>query len=205
LLTLVTPFSEYLSMTTAVETNPNGRDRKTLASQLDRLDNILDGLADALNESVAAAVHQAVAGVLTEILTNPTFADRLRGPLNSPGPEIISTDTTTPPPPSGPGLVGKAAGALRAGCGSLQRAGGAVLRRAAVLAGSGRSYLWGTLFRGRLVPLAGAIIMVGLVVYLAGARLPLLLTGAVGWGAALIARARASLRRAPTQCMSSFQ
>jgi hypothetical protein len=35
-------------MTTTM--NPNGRVRKNLASQLDRLDQILDGLADGLND-----------------------------------------------------------------------------------------------------------------------------------------------------------
>jgi cation transport ATPase len=38
----------------------NGRFKKSLAHQLDRLDIILDGLADALNGAVADAVRQAV-------------------------------------------------------------------------------------------------------------------------------------------------
>lgn len=37
----------------------NGKTRKTLADQLDRLDRILDGLAEALNEAVADAVRSA--------------------------------------------------------------------------------------------------------------------------------------------------
>src|SRR5579859_2814180 len=40
--------------------------RKTLATQLDRLDIILDGLADALNESVASAVTDVVGQVVKE-------------------------------------------------------------------------------------------------------------------------------------------
>jgi hypothetical protein len=40
--------------------------RKTLATQLDRLDVILDGLADALNESVAFAVRDVVGQVVKE-------------------------------------------------------------------------------------------------------------------------------------------
>jgi hypothetical protein len=193
-------------MTTTVQTNPNGRAaRKSLSSEIDRLDNILDGLADALNESVAAAVQQAVAGVLTEILTNPTFADRLRGPVNPAVAQNKSTDTPLPPPPPGPGLLARATGALRDGCGHVQRVCGDVVRRAATLAGSGRSYLGGSLLRGRLLPLAGAVVTLGIVVYLAGPQLPLLLPGAVGWVAALIARARASLQRAPTEYVSSFQ
>jgi len=199
-------------MTASVET-PNGRVRKTLASQLDRLDDILDGLSDGLNEAVttavtaavSTAVQEAVAGVLTEILTNPTFTDRLRGPVNAPVAENESAGTTTSPPPPGPGMLGKVTGALRNGCRQVQRACGAVVRRAATLAGSGRSYLWGTLLRGRLLPLAGAIVTAGIVVYLAGPHLPLLLTGAAAWLGALIARARASLRRSPSQCVTSFQ
>jgi hypothetical protein len=44
---------------TTITTNPNGRTRKSLAEQIDRLDAILDGLSDALTEAVAAAVSQA--------------------------------------------------------------------------------------------------------------------------------------------------
>jgi hypothetical protein len=42
-------------------TKDNGRlPRKTLSAQLDRLDDILDGLADSLNGAVAQAVKDAV-------------------------------------------------------------------------------------------------------------------------------------------------
>src|SRR6476619_824674 len=59
-------------------THMNGQ-RKTLATQLDRLDSILDGLAEALNEavadavrqSVAAAVGEAVQAAVKEVLTHP--------------------------------------------------------------------------------------------------------------------------------------
>jgi hypothetical protein len=68
-------------------TNTNGRDRKSLAEQIDRLDRILDGLAEALNEAVASAVKEAVGAavkevvqaILEEVLTNPAVVDRLRG------------------------------------------------------------------------------------------------------------------------------
>jgi hypothetical protein len=60
-------------------TGSNGRTRKQLADQLDRLDVILDGLADALNESVADAVRdvvgqvvrEAVETTIREVLGNP--------------------------------------------------------------------------------------------------------------------------------------
>lgn len=65
----------------------NGRMRKSLASQIDRLDGVLDGLADNLNEAVAAAVKEAVGlavqeairGVLREILSNPALIAKLQG------------------------------------------------------------------------------------------------------------------------------
>src|SRR5262245_31233849 len=44
----------------------NGRQQKSLSHQLDRLDAILDGLAEALNESVAAAVRDAVTAAVRE-------------------------------------------------------------------------------------------------------------------------------------------
>ena len=78
----------------------NGQERKTLASQIDRLDTILDGLSEALSESVSTAVQEAVSlavkeavhTVLTEILTNAELRDRLQPPCPPPPPA---------PPPSG--------------------------------------------------------------------------------------------------------
>jgi hypothetical protein len=40
--------------------NPAGRPRKSLADQIDRLDQILDGLAEGINETVTSIVHEAV-------------------------------------------------------------------------------------------------------------------------------------------------
>ena len=70
-------------------TTLNNGVRKTLASQLDRLDMILDGLAENLNEAVAmaaansvkeivnVAVQEAVRAALVEILTNAEVQKRL--------------------------------------------------------------------------------------------------------------------------------
>jgi hypothetical protein len=85
-------------------TNTNGRARKSLAEQIDRLDTILDGLSEALQgavasavtEAVGVAVKEAVQGVLAEILTNPTLQEKLRGTA---GP-LPATD---PPPVATPG------------------------------------------------------------------------------------------------------
>jgi hypothetical protein len=69
-------------MTTAVRTNIDGQQRKTLSSQLDRLDGILDGLDSALTgavqEAVSMAVKQAVQAVLSEVLTNRELQDQLQ-------------------------------------------------------------------------------------------------------------------------------
>jgi hypothetical protein len=64
----------------------NGQTRKTLASQLDRLDSILDGLSEGLDQAVAQAVREAVGlavreavqAVLTELLTNPALREQLQ-------------------------------------------------------------------------------------------------------------------------------
>jgi hypothetical protein len=70
-------------------TTLNAGARKTLASQLDRLDTILDGLADNLNEAVATAaaasmkeivnvaVQEAVHAALVEVLSNAELRKRL--------------------------------------------------------------------------------------------------------------------------------
>ncbi len=68
--------------TTTPRTDSNGQSRKTLASQLDRLDGILDGLdaalAGAVQEAVEQAVKQAVQAVLTEVLTNRELQEQLQ-------------------------------------------------------------------------------------------------------------------------------
>ncbi len=69
-------------MTTAGRTNSDGEQRKTLASQLDRLDGMLDGLDRALTgavqEAVEQAVKQAVQAVLTEVLSNRPLHEQLQ-------------------------------------------------------------------------------------------------------------------------------
>ena len=71
-----------MTTTPATRTNTNGQPRKTLASQLDRLDGILDGLdaalAGAVQEAVEQAVKQAVQAVLTEVLTNRPLQEALQ-------------------------------------------------------------------------------------------------------------------------------
>jgi hypothetical protein len=67
----------------SMSTTTNGRaQRKSLAEQIDRLDLILDGLADGLSAAVAdavtAAVGTAVQAAVREVLSNPQLLQRLR-------------------------------------------------------------------------------------------------------------------------------
>ena len=73
-------------------TSNNGRVvRKSLAEQIDRLDHILDGLAEAINdtvvgavqEAVGLAVRQAVQAAVLEVLTNAEI-QRLLHPAAAP-------------------------------------------------------------------------------------------------------------------------
>jgi hypothetical protein len=76
-------------------TNTNGRQRKSLASQIDRLDEMLDGLADSLNDAVAdavkgavaLAVQEAVRAALTEVLSNPAVLAKLQPAQPAPAAE----------------------------------------------------------------------------------------------------------------------
>jgi hypothetical protein len=125
-------------------TNTNGQ-RKSLASQIDRLDTLLDGLADGLNEAVAHAVKGAVAlavkeavqAVLTEVLTNPAVLAKLQAATQAAQPER----PTDAPKPKGPGRFAawrnwagaqlkKAGECCRAGWQRLHDAGVALARRA---------------------------------------------------------------------------
>jgi len=67
-------------------TTMNGTSRKSLASQLDRFDQMLDGLSEAIPEVVAEtvrvatmqAVREAVEAAVTEVLTNPVIRDKIQ-------------------------------------------------------------------------------------------------------------------------------
>jgi hypothetical protein len=65
-------------MTTSTRPESNGKARKSLADQIDRLDGILDGLDSALSGAVRDAVEQAVQSVMTELLTNRQLHEHLR-------------------------------------------------------------------------------------------------------------------------------
>jgi hypothetical protein len=87
-------------MDTLRKTPANGQSRKTLASQLDRLEGMLDGLDTALpgavQEAVEQAVKQAVQTVLTEVLSNRELQQQLQQAAQpAPPPEPPRGKTST--------------------------------------------------------------------------------------------------------------
>jgi hypothetical protein len=125
-------------------TNANGRERKTLASQIDRLDAMLDGLSDGLNDAVAQAVQTAVAvavqAVLTEVLTNPAVLAKVRAAAEAAQPEKADDEPVNKEPSrlaSWRDWIGTKAKRVgercKAGWKRVSDAGVAVVRRAARL------------------------------------------------------------------------
>jgi hypothetical protein len=109
-----------LKETEMASTTLNGHSqRKTLSTQLDRLDVILDGLAEALNESVADAVKDVVGQVvresvettIREVLANQ---DLLKAALARHG-APMTTPVTSQPVPSQPSMWRRLGNAMQAG------------------------------------------------------------------------------------------
>ena len=183
----------------ATKTDSNGQVRRTLASQLDRLDSILDGLSDGLNEAVADAVRDAVGiavkeaagvavrealqAVLTEVLTNPALLEHLQPP-RQPAPP-------TPPvavPAERPSLRERMA-AAGAWTGRKAQAAWTACRRALGNLGSGLLALWR--LRTRLLAAVSIGATIGLGAYLAGPWLSALAGGIAGGVVSLVHRVRA--------------
>jgi hypothetical protein len=95
-----------MTMTMTPNANGNVR-RKSLSSQLDRLDSILDGLdqaltgaiTDAVKDAVSTAVTEAVRATLVEVVTNPDVLSLLRGGIapvaSAPLPASVAAAATT--------------------------------------------------------------------------------------------------------------
>jgi len=210
-------------------TNPITKDngslpRKTLSTQLDRLDEILDGLADSLNGAVAQAVkdavglavQEAVQGVLTEVLTNPELLEKLR-------PQPVPQVSPPTPAPQGPGWLSRLAGAAKGACAKacnlarqacgkgaqLARAGWAavkagvayvsgrvkmLVRALGAFLGSAAGVAWQA--RQPLLLALGVGSALGLGCYLAGPVVSSAVSGLAGFVSSLVASAVNSLRRA---------
>jgi hypothetical protein len=157
-------------------TTTNGQERKTLASQLDRLDSILDGLSDALNGAVASAVEGAVERavrqavgeavretfqtILAEVVTSPDLIAAARA-LLTPGPPA---DVPADPPQRPSGLFQRACDGVKAGLGAAATACGFVVGRAAGLKAFARGgWQLAKKFRGRVLAACGVGVAAGAV------------------------------------------
>jgi hypothetical protein len=105
--------------------NVNSQPRKTLASQLDRLDGILDGLEEALagavQDAVGTAVKEAVKAVLNEVLTNHDLQVR----LHRPAPPLTQPEAERGPERSPAGPSRAMAGGVWQAAGTVKKVGGA--------------------------------------------------------------------------------
>jgi hypothetical protein len=150
--------------TPTTPTSTNGRTRRTLASQLDRLDAILntldarlhDSIASAVEQAVGTAVEQAVRAVLTEVLTNPELQQQLQ-PVSPPAP----APEDKPQAPKGPvgklweGVCEKTRQAWAAVKQTWSRVGTRVKVGALAFAGAAGTLTY--LFRSRVASAAGCV------------------------------------------------
>src|SRR5262245_55218127 len=185
---------------TATGTMTNHAARKSLASQIDRLDNILDGLAEALNESVAdavrnvvgQAVREAVEATARELLASPALlqlalqAHRAEPQSSEPRPEGRGG------PSPGRALRGALGRAGRLAAGAARSARGAVaaaLEKLACLARAGGLMLAGLWACRRACAFAlGVGAAAGLASYLAGPALASAACGLASGALALVGR-----------------
>jgi hypothetical protein len=192
----------------AVMTNySEKKSRKTLSDQIDRLDSLIAGLPDGLNEAVASAlkeatataVQEAVRQALLEVLTNPDILTLMGGvtPMQQ-APTL--TEGPTDEPKGRPGLyervgawAGQRVAAARSACAKVAAAG----RRG--LSGLAARLLPLWQYRRQLLAVLGLGAVVGVAVYLAGPWMATLLAGTVAAGSALAVRARLWLKRLATQ------
>jgi hypothetical protein len=188
-------------------TTTNGQIRKTLASQLDRLDSILDGLSDALNGAVATAVEGAVEravkqavgeavretlqAVIAEVVSNPDLLAAART-LFAPG---STADIPADPPERPRGLFRRACDGVQAG---VAAAGSACAAAAGQVAGvkTVARGAWGLTkkFKGRVLAACGVGLAAGAATLLAAPWLGVAAASAVGFCGTLAVKARDALR-----------
>jgi hypothetical protein len=184
----------------------NSKVRKSLSEQIDRLDKILDGLAQALNGAVADAVTQAVSlavkeavqTVLTEVLSNSD----LRAQLQSGAVAPIATDAYPVIRSSATSLVSRVAQSaahLANWCTARLHALAQLGRRAVQQVGRVATDLLARMQGLRLIvrPLAAALLLgvaTGIAAYCAGPWLAGVVGGAGGLGLRLAVRMQRFLR-----------
>jgi hypothetical protein len=185
----------------------NSKVRKSLSEQIDRLDKILDGLAEALNGAVADAVMQAVSlavkeavqTVLTEVLSNPDLRAQLQGSAVAP----IAADAYLATRSTGTSLVSRVAQSaayLANWCTARLHVLAQLGRRAVQQVGRAATDLLARVQGLRLFarPLAAALLLgvaTGIAAYLAGPWLAGVVGGAGGLSLRLAVRMQRLLRQ----------
>jgi hypothetical protein len=191
-------------------TTTNGQVRKTLASQLDRLDSILDGLSDALNGAVASAVEGAVEravkqavgeavretlqAVIAEVVSNPDLLAAARTLLTAGSPADVPPDQPDlPEPPRG--LFRRAGDKVQAGLAAAGSACAAVAGQVTGIKTVARA-AWGLTkrFKGRVLAACGVGVAAGAATLLAAPWLGVAAASVVGFCGTLALKARDALR-----------
>jgi hypothetical protein len=189
--------------------------RKTLASQIDRLDSILDGLSDGLNEAVATAVEAAVEravqvavrqavgeavketlqAVLTEALTNADLVAAARTLLAPGTPADVPPDNPTTPPERPRGLFRRVGDKFQAGVAVAANACAAVAGRVAGVKTAVRAgWQLARRFKGRLLAAGGVGLAAGAVTLWAAPWLGVAAASVAGFFSTLAVSARNALR-----------
>ena len=188
-------------------TTTNGDARKTLASQLDRLDSILDGLSEGLNEAVATAVEGAVElavrqavgqavketlqAVIAEALTNADLLAAARTLITPGAPADIPTEPPEPPK----GLFKRACDGIKAGLAAAGTACAAVVGRVAGVKTMARAaWQLAKQFKGRVLAAGGVGVAAGAATLLAAPWLGVAAASVVGFCGTLAVKARNALR-----------
>lgn len=204
-------------MNTPVNVTPNGRvQRKSLASQIDRLDTMLDGLADAIPEVIADTiravathtVRDAVQAAVAEVLSSPAVLAALRDtavPVAA-----IAPPVAMPEPVQRPGVLshlrlllrqlGAAVAVLRQACRTRLHTAGAVAasiwrRAVARLAVFGPPLRLIAAFRWPLLAAAGVGAATAAMAWFAAPWLAAALSGVGGFGTAVAVQGGWWLRR----------
>lgn len=172
----------------------NGRPRrKQLSDQLDRLDTIIDALAEGLNKAVADAAREgtrlAVKDAILEILANPELRSLIAAPV---APNAQPAAERAPPEPgASSGLRGMIAAVPVAIGHSVRNATGAATRRLREF-GHGFTSVLQTLTAA--VPRVPAIVLgTGVVALLVCAAGPHVVTTAVGAACVAVVAAAAAI------------
>ena len=195
-------------------TTMNSHARKSLASQIDRLDSLLDGLSENLNQAVADAVQgavelavrqavgqavkEAVQAVLTEVLTNADLLATLRTILPVPS----SPDAPMTGPPERPrGFFRRACDGIKAGLGAAAKTCAAVAGKVAGVKAVARAgWSLAKRFKGRVLAACGVGVAAGAVTFLAAPWVGVAAAAVGGFFTTLAVAARDGLRKlfAPT-------